>query len=446
MKISTLCRAGAALLALPAWAVWQAPVALPPLAREELAAVTLNSNVFATAREDYADLRILDDEGRAVPFTMQEASESRRVSVRRPCAVAQPEARQENNRLTLLYRLEQASLPPSGLTVETPLRDFRQQLRIEGSRDGAAWELLREGAEIYALERFVDVRACDAAWTPGAWRHYRVTLLEAEADRPAAVREVTRQTSGTDEATAVRQEIRREPFRVDRIRFWREEERETARVAVLTAYPLPRIAVEEHKETCRLVFRGWRAPLTQITFATGERLFSRRYRLYGRDDAARWSEAAPGRLLASGTLTSVRFQEIVHTAMVVAFPAARCHEYVLELERRQGEEIDVTVAKAEGLTPRPVFVAHPGRQYRLEFGGASHGAPRSPAIVSLLAGGGQPLAATLGDTTGTPPPGGWRAGLTWLNSRGAMFGGMALLGVVLAAILVRIAREAARGE
>jgi len=151
-------------------------------------------------------------------------------------------------------------------------------------------------------------------------------------------------------------------------------------------------------------------------------------------------------LLASGTLTSVRFQEIVHNAMVVTFPVTRCHEYVLELERQQGEELDVTVAKAEGLTPRPIFVAHPGRRYSLEFGGAAHGAPRSPAIASLLAEGAQPLTAALGVATGTPAPGGWRSWGDWLNSRGTMFGAMALLGTVLAVVLLRIARAATRGE
>ena len=92
MKILTLCLGAAALLALPAGAAWRAPVELPPLAREELVAVTLATNVFAAARQDYADLRILDDQERAVPFALHELSEKRQVTVRLPCAVSQPEA------------------------------------------------------------------------------------------------------------------------------------------------------------------------------------------------------------------------------------------------------------------------------------------------------------------------------------------------------------------
>ncbi|MDD5706239.1 MAG: hypothetical protein PHR35_09955, partial [Kiritimatiellae bacterium] len=402
----------AVALAFAARAEMRAPIVIEPEpAREELVAVSLTSNVFEAAREDYADLRIVDDAGRATPFVLRQKTEMRRASVRLACAAEPPLARTEGKALELVYVLPTNSPTPSGLTIDTPLRDFRQRVRVAASTNGIHWETLNQAAEIYGLERYVDVRATDVTWTPGNWRHYRVTFPEIDTDAPAATREVTSRTGGTDPGTAVTQRIRREPFRVDRVRFWRDQERVASSAPALTDYTLTCRARESRPGRARFVFRSWREPLTSIVFATPDRLFARSYRLFARDGEESWTDDVPGRLLASGMLTCVRFQDIRHESMTVAFTVTRCREYVLDLPPDGDTPAEVTVARAAGVTPQPVFVAQPGRRYDLVFGGVARAQPDAQAISALLSGNDAPLPATLGVTVGAQAPDRWRATL-----------------------------------
>jgi hypothetical protein len=435
MMLAAVCGTGLAR------AAQRAPIELPTLAREELVAVALTSHVFSAARDDYADLRVTDANGQTVPFLLQDVAQPCMVTRRIACAAKPPQAREAGaNALELTYELAHDAAIPTGLTLETPLRDFRQRVKVEASADGRVWQVLADGAAVYGLARFIDVRCVDVAWQPRAGRWVRVTLLDVQTDRPADVREVT--TATASGSTTVRQNVRREAFRVDGIRFWREESYENGRTPVLTNYPLARVSATTRADASVFVFRGCREPLTRLTFSTPSRLFSRAYRLYGRDTAEGWTDEAPGRLLASGTLTEVRFQDIARTAMQADFPVSRFREFVLVCTAADGEAADVTVARAEGPIQRVIFVAAQGRAYTLSFGDPDATAvvmPEAREIRSLLQSGCQPLEARLGPITGAA--GNARTWRTWLNSSGALVGAMVVAGLVLAVVLVRAGRK-----
>lgn len=421
----------------------RALIELPVLAREELVALTLTSNIFNVVRDDYADLYVSDANGKAVPFLLQEVARPSVVTRRIACAALPPQAREVGtNALELVYALEHAAGAPGGLTLDTPLRDFRQRVRVEGSTDGRVWQVLTDGAVIYGLARFIDVRCVEVVWQPHACRWLRVTLLDMQTDRPAEMREVTTLDTTAASGSTVRQNVKREPFRVDNLRFWREENYTEGHTPVWTNYPLTRISATTRETGGRFVFRSMREPLTRITFATPSRLFSQSFRLYGRDPANNWTDAEPGQLLASGVLTEVRFQEIVRTAMTVTFPVSRYREYILLCPAIGGEAAEVTVASAEGPIPRVIFVAAPGCAYTLSFGDpntANVTMPEAREIRSLLDHGCQPLEARLGQVTGViVTNSGWR---TWLNSSGTMLGAMFVAGLVLAVVLLRASRK-----
>lgn len=430
------------LLAMPLLASpGRAPLVLPPLAREELAAAPLASGVFAAARADYADLRVLDEAGHKVPFLIETLTAPHRSAVRRDCAVLAPQARETGaNALELTFALAPDVPPPTGLAIDTPLRDFQQRVKVEGAAADGPWQVLADGAVIYDLSRFISVRQNEVAWAPAACRQFRVTLLDAATDRASDMREVTTGTAGS----SVRQNVRHEPFRVDRLRFWRLETVEDGREPVLAEYPLTRVAATTQATGSMFVFRSAREPLTRITFATTNRLFQRTFRLYGRDAITDVEEDAPGRLLASGGLTHLRFQNISRTDMTVAFPATRCREYVLVCDGASDEPADVTAAKAEGLTPRVILAASPDKSYMLAFGearDAQNAMPDAAAIRSLLDSGCRPVEARLGPVTAVAETAHRRTWRAWLNSSWAMTGAMAVAGLLLAWVLVKAFRK-----
>lgn len=434
------CLSAASALAAPAC---RAPVVFAPQAREELVAVTLSSNVFAASRDDYADLRVLDDAGRPVPFVLETLAERHSATVRRDCPAYAPQARElEGQALEIVSVLDPKTPSPTGLTIDTPLRNFRQRVKVEGSVEGStdssAWRVLADGAVLYDLSRFVDVRHCEVSWGTNGCRRFRITFFDATRDRPDDVREVTSGTGGTN----VRQNVRTEPFRVNTVRFWRTEAVEAGNTPVRKPYLLTQDPAASKPAAGQFVFRSTREPLLRITFDTTNRLFHRSYRLYGRNEPARLGEDTPGRLLASGMLTQIQFQEISRRDLAVDFPASRFREYVLQCEPSAGEEADITVARAEGIVPQVIFAATPGKSYALLFGDPDAEYPALPeaaTIRTLLANQGRLVQATVGDVAGAPAaPRTWRG---WLNSPTAMIVAIVIAGILLTLVLVSAGRK-----
>jgi len=426
------CTAGAASTAC------RVPILYPPLAREELVAAALTSNVFARSRDDLADLRVLNDAGQPVPFVLENQETREQTLARRDCPMSTPQARERDDQaLELAFALPTNGVSPTGLTVDTPLRNFRQRVRVEGAADAGAWQVLADGAMLYDLARFVDVRQCDVSWAPNACRRFRVTFFDATRDRPDDVREVTSGTAGTN----VRQNVRSEPFRVQAVRYWRTVPVESRSIPVLTAYSVTLDAAASQPAKGLFVFRSAREPLTRLVLATPSRLFHRSYRLYGRNGPEEAMPDDPGRLLASGTLTQIRFQEIARTEMTIDFPVSRCREYVLVCETGVDEAAEITVARAEGMTMRVIFAATPELHYALSFADAAAypSMPESSTIQTLLANGCHPIAASLGAgpsiVAATRP---WRA---WLNNSTVMIGAMVIAGLLLALMLVQAGRK-----
>lgn len=417
----------------------RAPIQFPSLAREEIVAVTLNSNVFACSRDNYTDLQVRDDTDHAVPAVLETLSTRTHTIVQRDSPVSAPQAREmDNQALELTFSLLPNVTPPTGLTVDTPLRDFRQRVRVEGSQDGAAWQVLVDGAVLYDLSRFVDVRQCNVSWNANTCRRFRVTFFDATRDRPDDVREVTSGTSGTN----VRQNVRTEPFRVHNVRFWHTESIDAGSLPVHVVYPLTHNDTATKKKDGVFIFRSSREPLTQIALATSNRLFHRSYRLYGRNEAKTVDDGAPGQLLSSGMLTQIRFQEISRTEMTIDFPVSRFREYVLVCETSTGSETDLTITRAEGVVPRLLFAATPGKSYALLFGDPNAEYPVLPetaALQTLVQGNSRLIEAMLGPASNAP--GSSSAG-TWLNSSALMIGAIIGAGILLALVLVQASRKA----
>ena len=294
---------------------------------------------------------------------------------------------------------------------------------------------------LYDLSSYIDVRQSEVSWSSTSCRRFRITCFDALRDRPSELREVTRGTAGS----SVRQNVRAEPFRLNHLRFWRDETTEGAPSPVTVAYPLARDAAAPQPTTDRMIFRSSREPLTRIVLATTNRLFHRSYRLYGCAADEPSANESPGRLLASGTLTQIRYQEIARTNLAIEIPVSRFARYVLVCETAAGDapDVDLSVKQAVGIQPRLVFVATPGRSYTLAFGdpqASRHSLPETAALQTLLESQGPRIEGTIGAAIGAAvKPRSWRF---WLNSSPVMLGAIAVAGVLLALALFDASRRA----
>ncbi len=365
-------------------------VADEPLAQEHLVAARLPAALFAAADAALRNVWVEDDGGGRVPAVIEPVTRPNTHQVREACGLKQARASlsDDGTALELVYEAVGASPAASGLTVQTPLRDFRRRVRVEGSADGEAWQVRADGTVIYGLERFVDVRQCDVRWTEAGDRWLRVTFLDARADEEGAVR---RETRGPDGAVSAEVEVRAQPLPVTRLDFWRETAQTVAGEPVLAEYPVyPHVSgVADGWQVIDLAAGG--VPLSTLTFGTDETLFSRRYTLHGlTPDTGKVVETP----VAQGQLTQVIFQGVAVTNLTVSFAPRRFEVYRLRLAADAGPPPEVTVVRAEGPAWQVVVPMLPGRRYTLRAGGDTPDAGTDSGrsvLAALRAAGAEPV-------------------------------------------------------
>jgi hypothetical protein len=103
-----------------------------PQAPQRLAVLPLDAGVLAHSRR-FGDVRLLDEEGRQVPYLLERREEP--LSIDLPLAAHQARARElqpvEGRRpSTYVVRLPFADLPPGRLVLETPARVFSRNVQV----------------------------------------------------------------------------------------------------------------------------------------------------------------------------------------------------------------------------------------------------------------------------------------------------------------------------
>jgi len=120
-------------------------------------------------RPGLEDLRLFDDQGKEIPFAID-----RPIEVpRRIIAARDFRTEIENDRTRLFFRSGSA-LPISGLTLETPARDFIKAITIEASPDGNTWRTLVRNQPFFRHATGVNRVFLD--FESGGWRYFRCTI------------------------------------------------------------------------------------------------------------------------------------------------------------------------------------------------------------------------------------------------------------------------------
>lgn len=344
-------------------------VAETPLRDEQLIAAPLPAALFASADAALGNVWVEDDSGARVPAVIEPLTRSAERRAHEPCVARRTRATlsDDGTALELDFDLAHDAPPPTGMTIQTPLRDFRRRVRVATSADGATWQTRVDDALIYALERFVDVRQCDVRWTAAPEdRHVRVIFLDADADRIDTARRVTVTSAGQSTTQTV---VRAEPLAVKRIDFWREWIQQVPGETVLTEYPIHvrDVGVKEGWQVLDLAAGS--VPLSRLTLRTDDSLFSRPYTLHGLAPRQGGGGGVTESSLAQGTLSQVAFQGVGFTNLMVTFATQRFEVYRLRLGAANGATSAVTIARAEGPAWQAVVPMRPERRYTLHCGG-----------------------------------------------------------------------------
>lgn len=413
--------------------------------RTAAAAAALDAALHQSAADGYTDIRVLDDRAVEIPCAIEKAVSSLTRMERRPVesrAIALKEL--PGNRIEAEFLLGREDFRADGLEVLTPLRDFVRTLSVQGSADGKAWIPLARNAEICDYSRYLDVRRTAVILPPGSGPWFRVEIGNASEDRLQPLVKLVSQKGGRDTgAEIMTEELLRTPFRMEGIRFWRNEAVVETRCEIRREWELPAPAVVENgrEKTTEMTLECGRLPLNRLVLASTSRNFSRRAEVQVRvteNGVSRWRD------IAGAYIREVDLPGYAQSDMEINFPERRAGQMRVIIRNGDNPPLSDLKARAFGPVYRVLLLAEPGRSYRLLYGNDRAKAPAYDleSVLAPLRQGLQPGMLTLGPIRENPachPPG--RGVWEWLNHPALMIGVMVLAALVLLVVLAKSLRK-----
>ncbi len=337
--------AGTAFALTPAEWRYRQTVEVPAagLMRIELQAATIHA-----ARTELQDLRLLDATGIEVPFLIEEPM---------PLPAARQRTKWFNVTLdpkaTTIAIETGTAKAVSGVTLESPARDFIKAARIEGSLDGLEWKELRAGMTIFHLPSGAENLAI--TFPNGVWKFLRVTI---DDQRAGPVPFTGAQTHGEEIAAPA------EPVAAT-IKSRDEGPGATRLVLDLGAANL-RLAGIELETPEPLFSRGVTVAVPQVV-----------------------DEVIQEQPLATGTVHRVKFDDATAANLKVRLEKqVRSRELIVTVSNQDSPPLSITAVRAERRVSRLVFFAREPGALRLLSGHSQCAAPRYDvaALAARLAG------------------------------------------------------------
>lgn len=414
---------------------------------EAVLAAALDSEIFAIARDDLPDLRILDETVSPAPLIIRRERDVGISVVRKKAGTAVVESlREDGGSMVLVVRLDRnpadASKPAGGLTISTLLKDFERRVTVE-AQEGLEWKKLVAGALIFDYTRYLELKSSEIRLPESSSIRFRLTLDKAVDEQALKIREVARSVGPAGEELSERASVETRPFRIEGIEFWREDEVEQDRGERRRPYLVKLVENTEDKAKQRtvLLVSGGRQPLCSLGIVTDSRNFSRSAFV----EIPQKSEA-PGenwRRLASAVISRIAFRDFQKEDLEISFPETRAEKYRIVIENRDNPQLSISAVEAKGPEYKACFMAGPGRKYRLYYGSAT--APRPSAdedsLAAVLGRGFRPESAELLGQQENPAFSGETACGKWLNSRLLLGSAVFLMVLILGWGLVRSGRK-----
>lgn len=376
-------------------------VSTPDIDEESLMAIDLDAHVYAHTRDGLPDLQLRASDGHLAPSVTRLVQSTVKQTERqswRPDRVSAKPLNSDNQRgLEITIRLDKNDPCPAGVRLVTPLKNFQQRVQVSSSADGEDWRPLG-AAVVFDYSRFIDFRNAEIPLPATEHRHYRLIIDDVTVEQESRLLRLTRSMRGGSEQSrdeTVR--IDRAPFRIDRIEFWRNVQRQIAGQPKRVVYPPVDFEVVEDSESQRtlLAITTHREPLTSFRLQTISRNFSRRatveVALQGKDDA--W------RSLASVKLSQLDFQGLKREELNLNIPVTRAAKYRIAIDNGDSQPLEITGVEPSGRVHQLVFLASPQQAFALHYGSPTAAAPNvdTAIIQELLAKNYDPKPASLSE-------------------------------------------------
>ena len=394
---------------------YRRPIAVEASGPEDLVAVRLDSEVAAATESGFPDVRIIDGDGAEVSRILRRAAVVKMRGVRRSFPVEQPRLKPlAAGGLEIEFTIDPEKHLGSidGFRIETPLRNFEQRVQVHRLDEAGAWKPVGNDTLLFDYSQYMDTRQLDVP-LPKAQRlpaggTWRITVEEPTIEQQSTLSEVVRTLEGNAETSRKEKSIvARQPFRIDSIQAWHVGDAAEIKGADGIEMPLKVLRVEEEPQEKRTRVRvtTGREPITSLRLSVADRNFGRPARVERPQPETRNREAGsrPPQILGAARVHRIDLRGISTEELAITIPESRDADYEIVIDNADSPALDITGVTAVGPAYEVVFLARPGKAYRLAYGAAISDdrpfvAPQydTVAIDVALAAGKVPLGGTLG--------------------------------------------------
>ena len=264
-----------------------------------------------------------------------------------------------------------------GFRIETPLRNFEQAVQVQRRDEAGAWIPVGDDTLLFDYAQYMDTRQLDVT-LPKAQRFpaggtWRITVDEPTIEQQSTLSEVVRTLEGNAETSRKEKTIvERQPFRIDSIQAWHTDEAAEVKAADGIEMPIAAFRVEEEPKEKRTRVRvtSGREPITALRLSVADRNFGRPARVEAPQPATRNRDvgARPPPILGTARVHRIDLRGISSEALAITIPESRYADYEIVIDNADSPPLDITGVTAVGPAYEVVFLARPGKAYRLAYG------------------------------------------------------------------------------
>lgn len=356
----------------------------PDSGKENILAVTLDSDIYSATRDGFPDFRIFDKKGQEVVYLLEKITESRRETVRETCASEVVSLREKDNAVEVIVSLKRDEPAADGMTIHTPLLNYERRLEVLGSDDGKDWSPLVNNGLVFDYSRFMDVRNNEVHLPKNRYRKLKIIVNAITDSRESPYTELTRrQMNGNEQERIERVTLEHRPLRINRLELWRQTQREVGLQDKKADYSVVEFRSEQDpKEKATFVYvRTRRQPLIELKIETTSRNFNRSVvvgKLVTRGIRSDWVAVAQSQIRL---IDSRCFHK---EELAIAFPEQREEQYRIVIRNEDNPPLTITGVKGRGNAYRAVFLAAADESYRVYYGSEQVEQPKYDAAAVLL--------------------------------------------------------------
>ncbi|MGE3316592.1 MAG: hypothetical protein AB7O26_15860 [Planctomycetaceae bacterium] len=355
---------------------------LPALEKEELVVFPIDVDVYAESQPNFADLRILDENGNVVPYIVRKDVELRSRPTRVTWKVNDVALKRIDDRgLEIRFSLKDdkpnRDPSPTGMRLVTPLTNFEQRVQVYGINDQGAEEPLGKEAVLFDYTENMDVRNDEISLPENNYRKFRIVVQEITSDQESQLMELTRSLrTGTEEERQEKVMIRRRPFRIDRIELFTNSLGHKESGAFTRSYPIEKFTavVDDLRKFTVITVETHREPLVEFELKTPNRHFDRRVRVQGIDTGGQ-TGGEKEEALATTRISRLDFGDIRKNELRLPFAEQRFRTYRILIDNRDSPPLEYTGVEAKGHAYHVAFFATRGQKLALYYGSDDAKAP-----------------------------------------------------------------------